>query len=112
MRQTLRGTRDFFTEQKYRFDIGRQFLTYVNFVLLIIAASDKLQAILPLRISEMIILAVPLAFLGSWIFGYFLDTIVRFPQSQMMVSESRSPYWNMAQNKLDKIISLLEEEKG
>jgi hypothetical protein len=110
MKETLRGTRDFFTEQKYRFDLGRQFLTYVNFILLIIAASDKLQPILHLRIREMVLIAVPLAFFGSWAFGYFLDRIVRFPQSQMMVSESRSPHWNMTQKKLDSIISLLKEK--
>jgi hypothetical protein len=110
MKETLRGTRDYFTEQKYRFDLGRQFLTYVNFVLLIVAASDKIQAVFPLRIRELILVAVPLAFIGSWIFGYFLDAVVRFPQSQMMVSESRSPHWNMTQKKLDRIITVLEEK--
>ncbi len=110
MKETLRGTRDFLTEQKYRFDVGRQFLTYVNFILLVIAASDKFQAVYPLRIREMIIIALPLAFLGSWLFGYFLDAVVRFPQSQMMVSELRSPHWQMTQGKLDEIISLLEKE--
>jgi hypothetical protein len=109
MKAVLKSGRDFFTEQKYRFDLGRQFLTYVNFALLIIAASDKLQAVFPLRIREMILLFVPLAFLGSWVFGYFLDTVVRFPQSQMMVAESRSPHWNMTQEKLDKIIAHLEK---
>jgi hypothetical protein len=108
MKDTLRGTRDYFTEQKYRFDLGRQFLTYVNFVLLIVAASDKIQAVFPFRIRELILLAVPLAFIGSWAFGYFLDSVVRFPQSQMMVSESRSPHWNMTQKKLDQIIAFLE----
>ena len=109
MKDALKGTRDFFTEQQYRFDLGRQFLTYANFILLIIAASDKLQAVLHLRIREMILIAVPLAFVGSWIFGYFLDAFVRFPQSQMMVSEKRSPHWQMTQRKLDRIIARLEE---
>jgi hypothetical protein len=92
MKETLRGTRDYFTEQKYRLDLGRQFLTYVNFILLIVAASDKLQTVLPLRIREMLLLAVPLAFIGSWAFGYFLDQVVKFPQSQILVSESRSSH--------------------
>lgn len=109
MKDALKTGRDYFTEQKYRFDLGRQFLTYVNFALLIIAASDKLQAVFPLRIREMILVFLPLAFLGSWVFGYFLDVVVKFPQSQMMVSQSRSPYWNMTQQKLDRIIVLLEK---
>lgn len=109
MKETLKSTRDFFTEQKYRFDLGRQFLTYVNFALLIIAASDKIQTVFPLRIREMVLLFLPLAFLGSWVFGYFLDTVVRFPQSQMLVSESRSPHWRMTQEKLDRIIAHLEK---
>lgn len=110
MKDKLRVTRDYFSEQKYRFDLGRQFLTYANFVLLIVAASDKIQTVIPLRITQLVLIAVPLAFIGSWLFGYFLDEIVRFPQSQMLVSEKRSPHWNMTQSKLDRIIKLLEEQ--
>lgn len=110
MKDVLKTGRDYLTEQKYRFDLGRQFLTYVNFALLIIAASDKLKAVVPLRITEMVMVFVPLAFLGSWAFGYFLDVVVRFPQSQMMVAESRSPHWQMTQKKLDRIIALLEKD--
>jgi len=35
--------RELFFAQKYRFDLGQSFLVAVNFTLLIITASDKLQ---------------------------------------------------------------------
>ena len=110
MRDVLKGSRDFFVEQKYRFDLGTHFLAYVNFSLLIIAASDKIQAFLPFRIREMLIVFVPLAFVGAWVFGYILDRVVKFPQAQALTAEKRSPPWTRAHEKLDRIVELLEKE--
>ncbi|NOZ77164.1 MAG: hypothetical protein GXO65_05755 [Euryarchaeota archaeon] len=105
----LKSSRDFFVEQKYRFDLGTQFLAYVNFALLIITASDKLQLVLPFRIREMLVIFVPFA--GAWAFGYFLDRVVKFPQTQALTAERRSPTWARTQEKLDRIIELLEKER-
>ena len=49
-KEMLKSFRRSFLEQKYRFDLGRQFLVYVNFALLIIAASDKILSLI--HISE------------------------------------------------------------
>jgi hypothetical protein len=107
----LKSSRDFFVEQKYRFDLGTQFLAYVNFALLIITASDKIQVFLPFRIREMLVFFIPLAFVGAWTFGYILDRVVKFPQTQALTAEKRSPTWARTQEKLDRIIELLEGEK-
>ncbi len=111
MKSALTHTRNFFVEQKYRFDLGTQFLVYVNFSLLIITASDKIKSIIPFRIHELLIILVPLAFIGTWIFGYFLDRVVKYPQTQSRTAEKRSPIWKDTHTKLDRIIELMEEEK-
>ena len=55
----------FFFSQKYRFDLGNQFLAMVNFALLIIAASDKLRYYTGVQRAWMLVaVAVPLGFLG------------------------------------------------
>ncbi|MFQ5887906.1 MAG: hypothetical protein ACE5HY_04335 [Candidatus Hydrothermarchaeales archaeon] len=109
MRDNLVKIREFFIEQKYRFDYGRQYLGYVNFALLVIIASDKLKAVFPFRIRDMLVVFIPLAFLGTWLGGYFLDRFIKLPQRAIYMSEKRSPSWAMTQQKLDRIISLLGE---
>ena len=80
--------------QKVRFDWGMQFLVFVNFSLLVITASDKLRGILPFHLgtNQLLIVMIPLAFIGTWLFGFFLDVVVKFPQQQMNVINERNPY--------------------
>lgn len=67
LRQKLARWREFFFAQKYRFDLGQSFLVVINFTLLIITASDKLQIILGIpRLRSILILIVPLGFMGVW----------------------------------------------
>jgi len=111
----LAGIRNFFLEQKYRFDLGTQFLSYVNLALLIIAASDKLKLIVPWRISEFLLVLIPVAFIMAWCLGYFLDTFVKYPQASMRLVESRSPNTALIHEKLDRMekeISLLRKESS
>ncbi|HII94937.1 MAG: hypothetical protein ABFD15_09075 [Methanofastidiosum sp.] len=109
-KEKLKGIRRSLLEQKYRFDLGRQFLVYVNFALLIIAASDKIKLIIDLKTTELLLVLVPLSFIATYILGYILDKFVKFPQATQMVEAKRSPYTLMTQEKLDKIIELLEKQ--
>lgn len=85
--------RDFVVEQKVRFDWGSQFIAYMNFMLLIIVASDKIRSLFPFHIGTdtLLVVGIPLAFFLTWLFGYFLDVVVKFPQQQMRTVERRSP---------------------
>jgi len=59
--------REFFFAQKYRFDLGQSFLVIVNFTLLIITASDKLQLFFGIpRLRSLLVVIVPSA---SWVSG-------------------------------------------
>ena len=110
-RSRLAGLRNFLVEQKYRFDIGTHFLSYVNLALLIIAVSDKLKQIVPWRISEFLIVLIPTAFILAWCLGFFLDRFVRYPQVSMRLVEARSPSHTQIHKKLDGILDELQKKK-
>lgn len=109
MKEILVKIREIFIEQKYRFDYGKQYLGYINFTLLLIVASDKLKLIFPFRTRDMLVIFIPTVFLGTWIWGYFLDKFVKLPQRAIYMSEKRSPNWAITQQKLDKILSLIND---
>ncbi|MEW5955540.1 MAG: hypothetical protein AB1626_03320 [Candidatus Micrarchaeota archaeon] len=103
-RELLRKARNFFFAQKYRFDLGLQFLVFLNFALLILTASDKLKAILGLgHISEVMLVLLPLGFVGAWAFGWFLDRVVHSPQTSERETVKRSLVWKQNFQKLDEI---------
>ncbi|MBI2620550.1 MAG: hypothetical protein HYW57_10775 [Ignavibacteriales bacterium] len=103
-RRRLARWREFFFAQKYRFDLGQSFLVVVNFTLLIITASDKLQIFFGIpRLRSLLILIVPLGFLGVWLFGYFMDKIVRAAQMAERQSMKRSEVWTRHQEQMDRI---------
>jgi len=108
MKDVLKYLRNFLAEQWYRFLIGISFLTLANFVLLVITASDKLKALIPFRITELVILLVPGALIGAWLLGFILERYIKFPQQQERESTKRSPIWNETQKKLDSIIDRLD----
>ncbi len=102
--------REFFFAQKYRFDLGQSFLVIVNFTLLIITASDKLQIFFGIpRLRSLLILIVPLGFLGVWLFGYFMDKVVRAPQMAERQSRKRSEIWSRHEDQMDRLEAELKE---
>lgn len=104
LRKRLAKWREFFFAQKYRFDLGQSFLVVVNFTLLIITASDKLQIFFGIpRLRSLLILIVPLGFLGVWLFGYFMDRIVRAAQMAERQSMKRSEVWTRHHEQMDRI---------
>ncbi len=119
VRMRLAQWRELFFAQKYRFDLGQSFLVVVNFTLLIITASDKLQIFFGIpRLRSLLIVIVPLGFVGVWLFGYFMDKVVRAAQMAERQSIKRSEVWTKHNEQMDRlenemrmIRSLLEQKK-
>ncbi len=110
LRQRLARWREFFFAQKYRFDLGQSFLVVVNFTLLSITASDKLQTFLGIpRLRSFLILIVPLGFVGVWLFGYFMDKIVRAAQMAERQSMKRSEVWAKHNDQMNRIEEEIRE---
>jgi len=110
VRQRLARWREFFFAQKYRFDLGQSFLVVVNFTLLSITASDKLQTFLGIpRLRSLLIIIVPLGFVGVWLFGYFMDKIVKAAQMAERQSMKRSEVWVRHNDQMDRIEEEIRE---
>lgn len=92
MRATLSRWKRFFFAQKYRFDLGFQFLAIVNFILLVIATATSLRAYMHLpKTSVLVAVAVPCALGGVWLVGWFLDRFVRYGQAYNIEAHRRNP---------------------
>lgn len=103
-RVRLARWREVFFAQKYRFDLGQSFLVIVNFTLLIITASDKLQIFFGIpRLRSLLIVIVPLGFIGVWVFGYFMDRVVRAAQMAERQSIKRSEVWTTHIEQMDRL---------
>ena len=102
--------REIFFSQKYRFDLGQSFLVIVNFTLLIITASDKLMIFFGIpRLRELMIVIIPICFLGVWLFGFFMDKIVRAGQMAERQSVKRSEVWHHHNDQMDRMEQQLAE---
>jgi hypothetical protein len=96
--------REMFFAQKYRFDLGQSFMVIINFTLLIIAASDKLMIFFGVpRLRELLVFLIPLGFIGVWLFGLFMDKIVRAAQMSERQSVRRSEVWHQHNEQMDRI---------
>ena len=103
----------FFFNQKYRFDLGHQFLVFINFALLVIAASDKLRYYTNVPRTWMLVaVAVPLGFLGVWLVGTFLDKVIRYGQAYNIEATKRSPIWDEQRQRLARIEEKLDQLVG
>lgn len=110
VRKELSRWKWFFFQQKYRFDLGHQFLVFVNFSLLVIAASDKLRYYTGVpRTWMLIVAAIPLGFLGMWLLGYFLDSVVRYGQAYTLEVAKRNPVAEENRERLTRIEELLRQ---
>ena len=104
--------REIFFSQKYRFDLGQSFLVVLNFTLLIITASDKLMIFFGIpRLRELLVVIIPMGFLGVWLFGFFMDKIVRAGQMAERQSVRRSEVWHHHNDQMDRMEQLIKELK-
>lgn len=112
VRIRLARWREVFFAQKYRFDLGQSFLVIVNFTLLIITASDKLQIFFGIpRLRSLLIVLIPLGFIGVWLFGYFMDNVVRAAQMAERQSMKRSEVWAKHHEQMDRMEQQIGELK-
>ncbi len=100
--------------QKYRLDMGYQFLTFINFTLLIITASDKIKPVLKIDATWVFVcLSVFGAFFLIWLFGWFLDVIISYNQAYSFEEAKRNPKWQMQMDGINesvRILKLLEKD--
>ena len=109
LRSTLARWREIFFAQKYRFDLGQSFLTVLNFTLLIITASDKLMLFFGIpRLRSLLVVIIPVGFLGVWLFGMFMDRVVRAGQMAERQSVRRSEVWTRHNEQMDRMESELQ----
>ena len=112
-RVTLARWREVFFTQKYRFDLGQSFLTVLNFMLLIITASDKLMIFFGVeRLRSLLVVIVPLGFFGVWLFGTFMDRVVRAAQMAERQSVRRSEVWTQHHEQMDRLERELADVKS
>lgn len=113
LHQRLARWREFFFAQKYRFDLGQSFLVIVNFTLLIITASDKLSLIFGIpRLRSLLLVVVPAGFLIVWLFGYFMDKVVKAAQMAERQSVKRSEVWARHNEQMDRLEHEIKELKA
>ncbi len=109
-RQKVARWREVFFAQKYRFDLGQSFLVIVNFTLLMISASDKLLIFFGIsRLRSLLIFIAPLCLVGVWLFGYFMDRIVRMGQVVERQQVQRSEVWSNHNEQMDRLEAKLNE---
>lgn len=89
--------------EKFRFEIGKQYLVYINFALLIVAASREIQNYIDVSTPVLVVLGVPAAFVGSWVLGVFLDRLFNFPGLEMEVKTRRNPHMKEISRQLKEI---------
>ena len=109
-RKKVARWREVFFAQKYRFDLGQSFLVIVNFTLLMISASDKLLIFFGIsRLRSLLILIAPLCLVGVWLFGYFMDRVVRMGQMVERQQVQRSEVWSNHNDQMDRLEAKLNE---
>jgi hypothetical protein len=112
LRLRIARWREIFFSQKYRFDLGQSFLVILNFTLLIITASDKLMIFFGIpRLRELMFVIIPIGFLGVWLFGFFMDKIVRAGQMAERQSVKRSEVWLHHNDQMDRMEQQIKELK-
>jgi hypothetical protein len=84
-------------------------LLFVNFSLLVVAASSKLEWITGLsRTRHLLLILVPLAFVCVWVIGWVMDRVVKAPEVQSDISADRSPYIKEIMDRLERIEEALK----
>ena len=112
-RQRAARWREIFFAQKYRFDLGQSFMVVINFTLLLITASDKLMIFFSIaHLRSLLVFLIPLGFIGVWMFGYFMDKIVRAGQMAERQQVKRSEVWPHHNEQMDRIESEVRELKA
>jgi len=88
----------------------------LNFSLLVITASDKLRYYTGIpRTWVLIVVAIPVAFTGMWLLGYFLDNVVKYGQAYNLEASKRNPTWDeqkMIMGRLEEKLEAIAKKVG
>jgi hypothetical protein len=95
------------SNQKYRFDIGHQFLVFMNSPLLVITASDKLLYYGNTPRTWMLIVAAIRRFCWDVAVRVLLDKVVRYGEAYDQIAVRRNP--NEQLDRLKRIEAAPEE---
>ena len=101
----LRSIRRWTWSQKYRFQLGQQWLIFASFGLLLITVAKSLG----LRAGSVLVIAIPLGFLCMWLWGWFLDVVVKQGQQDEQEIIRRSKIWPIQVEHMEETKRLLEE---
>jgi len=114
MRKLFIKFRQGVAETKLRMDIGIQLLSVTNYILLVMAASGKLEKFFGIGTKQILIFAVPGMLFGIYLFGLVLEKYIKLPQEQEVSKLKRLPHsWGVmtrTEAKCDKILEILEAE--
>ena len=104
-KEKLARIRNVLWNQKYRFQLGQQWLVFVNFALLLITVAKSLG----LKAGPVLLIAIPCGFLGMWLWGFFLDVVVKQGQNDEREALKRSPAWRLHQEN-NRLLKGIKEE--
>lgn len=85
----------FFATQKFRIDLAASFITLINFMLLAITSSDKIQVFIKdyahteLSLSTIVIGMIVIMVFSVWLTGYILDKKAGYWQGMQTVKNKR-----------------------
>jgi hypothetical protein len=95
-------------EQDYRFRQGLATMTFVNFSLLVLTASDKIEKLIPIPTLLLLAIMIPSGFVGVWLFGYVLDVYIKYPHLSANVAQERTPWLKDIIDRLERIEQKVE----
>ena len=90
---------------KFHWDIGNILLGFINFALLVIAASPVIQQYWKVPLPRIVSILVPVSIFLCWLFGYIMDKYMDYQRNYYRHSYDRVP-------QLDEIKAQIEELKG
>ena len=108
----------FIWAQKFRFDLGREFLPYVNFLLLVVATVGTFKELLGLSGFYVAPLLVVCTLFGMWVFGLVMDKIrSKQMDEEEWMKRSVGFKWHRKSKeelhkKLDRILEYQESHRG
>jgi hypothetical protein len=103
-KELLHKIRNWFTLQKLRFDLGRDMISIMLLVFMIIAASDKIAGFLHITKSWWFVPTILIISLSCiWLWGYVMYHVFKIPQRYEVEAVSRSHIWKQLFEQLDRI---------
>jgi len=93
--------------QKYRIDLGFTLMTLLNFGLLILANSEKIQKLFPINTYLLVAMAVPLGLFTIWFLGWAMERF-KFRDRQNQMASFNNP---VIMEMLDRVKNIEEKLK-